>query len=1447
MFNGGLLGVFLGTIFALSVHFGGSFFSSASATPAENPPPEQQPPAQPIQPPDDDDDDKIPNDWEIQFGHNPNDDSDAESDFDNDGLSLAEEYQLHQSTGGQSGNPLGNWSVSTADLTDLCATLTSSAGLKVVDVNNSGSVLLQSNDGFIEKAWTVDFPGNQDAPVISEILDPENSGANIRASDINDNGTVACTVTPLLSSIPMGCLWTGGSLISLGNSIAKRINNRGSWVGFSEIDGIWQPTAFIDNQLWVSTYDSAWNLSNPLFGGLPIFDIVGINENDQVLGIYADYVTCQDSLSVAWKGWVEAAGFPVAYPDTPSPWGSNEALINRYGEFATARMLIHNRQGCYYFNGDTAEFGGNRVTGLSDSGLVVSEQLASAWDWWAGPQSLFVWSDGVQIDVRRLPLPENFDTVANLSASVSGSGIIAVSNGAIDAKLVILVAANDMDGDGMSDDWEEYHHLNPSEPSDAFADNDADGINNLGEYSLRIDPNQYNTRAPDNSLIDIRPGIDKDGDGIPNAWELEHGLDYEDPTDATQDPDRDGFSSLQEFQFNTDPHGAPVYRIREIGPFPEASSANLSTAKLGSGLDAESCLGPQEGTLMESVFFPASPLDNWHQRPAAWSLRRSEVQGSLTFYQPNSNFTWSPIAVSASGATICTNGGSPATLTYWPSQAAPPVNLPGVNYDVRKFEAVSLSPSGSWAAGWRTRNSTGEMEAVRWQMGASFQPIALPLTATDGTQFNLPTNTPLHVNDHGSVATTARVGTADRAVLWHSKSDTYSVTLLPSLGGAWSSALGLSNSADDPIVAGNSVLLNGQRRATAWTTSGTASDLGTLDNGNDSMVSGIAPSGLVSCISNVAGGATQSLQKTFIAKYVTQPGSSNFWKIVPQGVTASSISHTAITDAAEILGSTTNSGQPEVPTLWRLGRAYPLDTVLPPSSGYHLVSIKALNSNGTLLASVNKDGVESQILLTPDPDTDGDGLPDAFENRHQLSAYTSQPPQTDTDEDGLSDLAEFAAGTNPRSKDSDTDGMYDGWENSWGFDPLDAYDAALDTDGDHVSNLREYQLLTNPVGLYRLETFNQPLSETFHSITPAGSLATVAFDADGSTVRLRHVDEAGHYGASEDLEGFDTMSITEPNGGLVIRDELRDGAWNWSAVWGPAPGFVYLADSLQANPVSRPFTQNSLGDIIMSTSGGLGAPPGFAESYATGMENQIIESQEFASSISLSLSPNGRHGLFTVYDSTVPFDPYSSMFGGRHNQVIDTLGNSRTLPYAPQIQVEQEPVDTDDDGIPDYYPPPVMEYTGTPFNWTALNDNGDALGIQQGGNIITCASGSQALETFEWPTELANNWFCYSFSIRVGYLADRSFVIEPFAAWMPSYRISLVGSVAKATRIRKPGLSPWEGVVSIAANGVALGDGPEPFLVLNGTTVRLPRLRTFLPSDVASRIDVVRFCRFEIG
>jgi hypothetical protein len=96
----------------------------------------------------------------------------------------------------------------------------------------------------------------------------------------------------------------------------------------------------------------------------------------------------------------------------------------------------------------------------------------------------------------------------------------------------------------------------------------------------------------------------------------------------------------------------------------------------------------------------------------------------------------------------------------------------------------------------------------------------------------------------------------------------------------------------------------------------------------------------------------------------------------------------------------------------------------------------------------------SFVYVDPNPDSDGDGVPDAQDAFPQDSSETA-----DTDGDGKGNNAD---------NDDDGDGMPDAWEIVNNLDPLDADDAAGDPDGDGVYNIDEYIGGTGP------HTFEDP-------------------------------------------------------------------------------------------------------------------------------------------------------------------------------------------------------------------------------------------------------------------------------------------------------------------------------------------------------------------------------------
>lgn len=126
----------------------------------------------------------------------------------------------------------------------------------------------------------------------------------------------------------------------------------------------------------------------------------------------------------------------------------------------------------------------------------------------------------------------------------------------------IALLAPDSDNDGMNDAWEIANGLTVG-ANDASLDLDNDGLSNIQEYMLfGLNVNSANDDDIDND--GVKDGLefntygtspllaDSDGDGLPDAWEIAHGLDAR-RNDANEDRDFDFLTNAQEFAAGLNP------------------------------------------------------------------------------------------------------------------------------------------------------------------------------------------------------------------------------------------------------------------------------------------------------------------------------------------------------------------------------------------------------------------------------------------------------------------------------------------------------------------------------------------------------------------------------------------------------------------------------------------------------------------------------------------------------------------------------------------------------------------------------------------------------------------------------------------------------------------------------------------------------------------------------
>jgi hypothetical protein len=167
---------------------------------------------------------------------------------------------------------------------------------------------------------------------------------------------------------------------------------------------------------------------------------------------------------------------------------------------------------------------------------------------------------------------------------------------------------------------------------------------------------------------------------------------------------------------------------------------------------------------------------------------------------------------------------------------------------------------------------------------------------------------------------------------------------------------------------------------------------------------------------------------------------------------------------------------------------------------------------------------QASFVIRQDADSDGDGLPDGWEEAKGLDKEVPTDAKGDLDLDGLDNLGEYEAGTDPYNSDTDGGGENDGSEvEQFGQDPLDPADDQIvaipwSYAWPHVSAV--VLELETAAEHQRLHLFRSTSPFTGHvpintNITPSGFYT----DTDGVTndvtyyYRLMAQDSEGHLSA----------------------------------------------------------------------------------------------------------------------------------------------------------------------------------------------------------------------------------------------------------------------------------------------------------------------------------------------
>ena len=167
-------------------------------------------------------------------------------------------------------------------------------------------------------------------------------------------------------------------------------------------------------------------------------------------------------------------------------------------------------------------------------------------------------------------------------------------------------------------------------------------------------------------------------------------------------------------------------------------------------------------------------------------------------------------------------------------------------------------------------------------------------------------------------------------------------------------------------------------------------------------------------------------------------------------------------------------------------------------------------------------------------DTDSDGRPNDCDS---VCTAAGMSADTDDDGDGVDDSTDIFPLNGLYSVDSDGDGMPDAWETLYGLNPNDPSDTTSDQDNDGVGALEEFLAGTPPAGTLDIDGNGQ-----YDALTDGLLLLRSMFGLDGTTLVDGAVASNATYTSAQDVESrivkLGNLIDIDGNGQI---DALTDG------------------------------------------------------------------------------------------------------------------------------------------------------------------------------------------------------------------------------------------------------------------------------------------------------------------